>query len=408
MSDTSLEQVLIVEGESPEGEHLDHDPQILPPPSSPVKVARRLINEEFTHARGPLLYSWRGQWWRWETTHWSEAEKRAIERIVYDFTEDAIYIKGDTAYPWKPTRSKVDQVLHALAALSYLRQDVKQPTWLVGGASEAIVSCRNGLLRVAQRELIPHDPTYFNLTAVPFGYDPDAPEPKEWLGFLSELWPSDQDQIDALQEWFGYVISGRTDLHKMLLVVGPPRGGKGTIARVLSALIGAANVAGSTLKSASGPFGLQSIYDKPLWILADVRVDAQGSSGSVERLLSISGQDRLTVDIKYQPAWTGTLPTRIMAFSNELPRLGDHSGAIATRFIVLKLLRSWLGNEDETLGERLEGELGGILNWSLEGLDRLGRNRRFTVPGSTTDAAIELAELSSPVTGCLWRLSEIS
>jgi phage/plasmid-associated DNA primase len=29
------------------------------------------------------------------------------------------------------------------------------------------------------------------------------------------------DAIDVLGEWFGYVISGRTDLHKILLMVGP-------------------------------------------------------------------------------------------------------------------------------------------------------------------------------------------
>ena len=46
----------------------------------------------------------------------------------------------------------------------------------------------------------------------------------------------------ALGEWFGYVISGRLDLHKILLMVGPTRGGKGMIARILSALIGHANV----------------------------------------------------------------------------------------------------------------------------------------------------------------------
>ena len=46
------------------------------------------------------------------------------------------------------------------------------------------------------------------------------------------------DAIDVLGEWFGYVISGRLDLHKILLMVGPTRGGKGAIARVLTALIG--------------------------------------------------------------------------------------------------------------------------------------------------------------------------
>ena len=67
---------------------------------------------------------------------------------------------------------------------------------------------------------------------------PDAPRPERWISFLTELWPNDPEQIAALQEWFGYVVSGRLDLHKILLLVGPTRGGKGAIARVLAALIG--------------------------------------------------------------------------------------------------------------------------------------------------------------------------
>jgi putative DNA primase/helicase len=46
------------------------------------------------------------------------------------------------------------------------------------------------------------------------------------LKFLGELWPNEPDAINALGEWFGYVISGRTDLHKILLMVGPTRRGK--------------------------------------------------------------------------------------------------------------------------------------------------------------------------------------
>ena len=70
---------------------------------------------------------------------------------------------------------------------------------------------------------------------MPFDYDADALEPVRWLEFLDELWPDDADSIAALQEFFGYVISGRLDLQKILLLVGPTRGGKGAIARVLGA-----------------------------------------------------------------------------------------------------------------------------------------------------------------------------
>jgi hypothetical protein len=70
-------------------------------------------------------------------------------------------------------------------------------------------------------------PLFFNQTSVPFDYQPDAPEPRHWLTFLEALWPTEPETINVLSEWFGYVVSGRTDLHKILMMVGPTRGGKG-------------------------------------------------------------------------------------------------------------------------------------------------------------------------------------
>jgi len=97
----------------------------------------------------------------------------------------------------------------------HLDEDTDPPAWLGGTqpvAANEIVSCGNGLLHVGTRKLYAHTPQYFGTVAVPFDYDPAAPVPEKWLNFLSELWPDDQDSADALQEFFGWVLSGRTDL----------------------------------------------------------------------------------------------------------------------------------------------------------------------------------------------------
>ena len=117
----------------------------------------------------------------------------------------------------------------------------------------------------------------------------------------------------------------------------------------------------------------------------------------VERLLSISGEDMLTVDRKFKEPWTGTLPTRFLVVSNKLPRFGDASGAIANRFIILTLSKSWLGSENPHLTRELFNELSGILKWSLDGLERIQKSECFTEPDTSRDAAISLQDLVSPV-----------
>jgi putative DNA primase/helicase len=66
--------------------------------------------------------------------------------------------------------------------------------------------------------------------------------------------------------------------------------------------------------------------------LSDARLSTKADSKIVvERLLSVSGEDSLTIDRKYREPWTGRLPTRFVIMSNELPRLSDSSGALASR-----------------------------------------------------------------------------
>jgi putative DNA primase/helicase len=183
----------------------------------------------------------------------------------------------------------------------------------------------------------------------------------------------------------------------MLLIVGPRRSGKGTIARVLSRVIGIANVCGPTTSSLAGPFGLQPLLGKTLAIVSDARFRGENTSTVVERLLCISGEDMITVDRKFLGSVTLKLPTRFVFLSNELPRLMDSSCALAGRFLVLPLTQSFFGREDPQLTAKLLVELPGILNWAIKGWHRLHDGGHFVVPESSEDAVRDLEDLASPV-----------
>jgi putative DNA primase/helicase len=307
---------------------------------------------------------------------------------------------GPALVPWAPNRYKIADLMEALRAVSFLPDTIEMPAWLGGHdhlPAAEFVACANGLLHVPTRTLLAHDLAYFNRVAVPFSYQADPPQPTRWLAFLDELWHDDADAIATLAEFMGYVISGRRDLHKILLLIGPTRAGKGVIARVLKALVGRGNYAGPTLASLGTNFGLSPLIDKPLAIVSDARLGGGANVPQVvERLLSISGEDMLTVDVKYKEPWTGTLPTRFVVISNELPRFGDASGAIAHRFVILTLHESWLGRENPALTDELLTELPGILGWALDGLQCLHGNGRFTEPSSSRDAVVTLSDLVSP------------
>ena len=167
---------------------------------------------------------------------------------------------------------------------------------------------------------------------------------------------------------------------------------------MLGGLLGQHNVAAPTLASLTSNFGLSPLIGKPLAVVSDARLSTKADSLiAVERLLSISGEDTLTIDRKYRDPWTGRLPTRFLILSNELPRLRDSSGALASRFVLLTLRRSFYDMEDVTLTATLLAEAPAIFNWALAGLDRLLKRGHFVRPAASEDAIRHLEDLGSPI-----------
>ncbi len=368
-------------------------------PKAPLTVARQFLASRFEHFERTTLLHHRGDWRYWCGTHYRLADPAEVKRQIYEFLENASIPADDDSRPCRPNKKMVEEIFHALVSIAFLDGAVDTPCWFGEGPDpRRLVAMRNGVLELDSLELYGHSPELFNTHALPFDYDPGASAPESWLRFLASLWPTDNESIGTLQEMFGYFLSGDTSQHKVFMLIGDKRSGKGTIARVLTRLIGAANVASPTLSGLTTNFGLQVLLDKPLALISDARLSARvDQTVVVERLLAISGEDAITVDRKHKAPITVQLPSRFLILTNELPKLVDGSGAMASRFIMLDLPISWLGREDKGLLGRLLPELPGILNWALEGYARLQQRGRFVQPDSAAELIQEFVDMGAPV-----------
>ena len=379
--------------------------RLVPPPSEPLAVARQFLDERITEAGLCLLLKQSGTFYAWDGTCWPDLEDAALRSELYQWLEHAIYERetrnGVELAHWAPTSSKIGNVVDALHAATFLDYRVDAPSWLDKrdtDGSNGIVSLANGLLNLRTRELQPHTPAYFTQHSLPFSYEPNASPPERWHQFLHQLWAEDDESIQTLAEVTGYILGGATEQQKMFLAVGPKRSGKGTIGRVLTGLLGSHNVAAPTLSGLTSNFGISPLIGKPLAIISDARLSSRADNMiAVERLLSISGEDSITVDRKNRSAWTGRLPTRFLILTNELPRFADSSGALASRFVLLVLTESFYGQEDPSLTTHLLEEAPGIFNWALDGLDRLVERGCFLQPETAREALQHFEDLSSPV-----------
>jgi putative DNA primase/helicase len=375
-----------------------------PAPSAPLEVAY-CLGKERTIDDVVTVQHWRGDWWEYRSPCWVRITDTTVRGWIYNRLRSATFLSaggedGPVDKAWNPDRTKVGNVIDALGAAVAALDDTTEPgTWLPTGETiPGVVATPAGLFQVATRQTTPTTPRMFSTWALPFDYDHHAAAPSAWLSFLDELWPNDPDTISMLQEWMGYLVSGRTDMQKAMLLVGPRRSGKGTILRVAQALVGKANTAGPTLQDLTSQFGLQKSIGKALIAVGDARLASGAPTATlVERLLSIIGEDTIQVDVKFGAPWTGRMHGRVMIASNEVPDFRDASGAIGSRFLVAKMVTSFYDREDTTLEGKLMAELPGILKWALDGLDRLGANRRFTQSAASVEAREDMEEAESPV-----------
>lgn len=350
----------------------------------PLPLARVIVDQQAGMVR------WQGIFWQWLDGAYRPMDDDQVRSIVYQSLEKL----GDTA-----NAKRVSEILDAMRSVCLLPTETEPPVYFSTQKplESGLIAVKNGILNLNTAELKPATPDLFTLSALSVDFDPDAQCPK-WLEFLGTLWGDDMETAGVMQELLGYLISAQTDMQKVFVLIGPKRAGKGTILRVMTALLGRQNVAAPTLNSLSGNFGLQSLIGKTAALISDARLSGRADQEAIaERLLSISGEDNISIPRKFLSDYTATINARFVMATNEMPRLNDASGALASRFIPLVLTKSFFGNEDRHLTDRLMTELSGILNWSMVGYRRLMERGRFLVPESAQELLMELHELGSPI-----------
>jgi putative DNA primase/helicase len=376
----------------------------------PVRLAGIFL-QQYEHPDRLTLAFHRETFYRWDDGRWQDVDSTTVSGQVLNAIDDEfmrLNSRPNVTKPKKVSTGLNSNVLSATKANRRVALDFKMdaPAWLCDGMAPAseYLATKNAVVHlpsVAEDRpgaVIPPTPNFFAHHRLDFDYDPDAPEPVEWLKFLNVLWGDDSDSKALLQEWFGYALTPDTSRQKIMTIIGPPRSGKGTIANVLTALLGSQNVAPTSMSSIATNFGKETLIGKLLAVFGDARITgAPDEKEAVDVLKTISGEDRVMVDRKYEKPWVGKLPVRFVILSNDYIRFKDESGAGVGRLLVLKTTESFENREDHTLLPRLLGELPSILQWAIDGWMRLREQGRFTIPAAMKEAVEDMKIASCPV-----------
>lgn len=215
-------------------------------------------------------------------------------------------------------------------------------------------------------------------------YEPNAPKPERWLGFLSEL--LEPEDIPTLQEYLGYCLIPSTKGQKMLLLIGKGGEGKSRIGLVMRSLLGDSMNMTSIQKVENNRFSRADLENKLLMVDDDMDMAALPKTNYIKSI--VTAECKMDLERKGVQSYQSRLYARFLCFGNgALTALHDRSDGFFRRQIVLTTRDRPAGRVDDPfLAEKLADEAEGIFLWCLEGLNRLlANNYQFSLSGKALE-----------------------
>ncbi|MCB1290349.1 phage/plasmid primase, P4 family [Mycolicibacterium sp.] len=272
------------------------------------------------------------------------------------------------------------------------------------------INVTNGLLHWRTGELKPHTPTVPSTTRIPVAWNPDATCPNIDRFLTMVVGP---DCAPILEEVAGYALYPDQPLHKAVMLDGNGRNGKGTFLRILTALLGEANIAAAPPQRLdTDRWAVAQLYGKLANLVGDVDPRTFKETATFKQA---TGQDLLQGEHKYGAPFTFTSRALIVAAFNSLPRSVDTTEGFFSRWLVVPfpfrfadyrddgtLPPGCLPKDPDLAGKvTTAAELEGFLVLAVEGLRRVMDAGRFSRAQAVDAAEAEFRRHADPVRGFL-------
>jgi len=242
------------------------------------------------------------------------------------------------------------------------------------------INLLNGTLVVNEHghQLKQHDPDDYLTYVLPFEYDTLAQAPI-FEKYLIRVLPDKSSQM-VLQEFLGYVFVKHLKLEKALILLGEGQNGKSVMFEIVMELFGKVNVSTKSLGDLTdrdaGNDNRAKLADKLLNYGSEIR----GKDIDADMFKRLVSGEPVAAREKYKTSFDLENKCKFMFNANKLPRSAEQTDAYYRRFTIVPFTVKISEEEkDPELHRKIIGnELPGVLNWAIEGLDRLLSQKRFT------------------------------
>jgi putative DNA primase/helicase len=242
-----------------------------------------------------------------------------------------------------------------------------------------LINLKNGTFEITPKSQQLRDPNRndFITYQLPFEYDPKATA-QLFTDYLNKVLP-DIERQNILAEYLAYLFikPSTLKLEKVLLLYGTGANGKSVFFEIVNALLGSDNVSSYSLQSLTNDNG----YYRAM--LANKLVNyASELNGKQENSVfkQMASGEPVEARLPYRDPITLTNYAKLIFNCNELPKDVEQTNAYFRRWLIVPFDQTIPEHEqDKELSKKIiKCELPGVLNWVLDGLNRLLNQKKFT------------------------------
>jgi P4 family phage/plasmid primase-like protien len=310
--------------------------------------------------RNPDIRFGAGSWREYRDGYWPEIPEATVEKSILAIIKEA------RAEGIKPSAN----LLTSLTALARVEVRVPEDVW--DSPERGIIVCQNGTLEINGRKLREHRPEDYALYAVAFPYDPEAKAEAWELTFAGRLGKS----WEFLQEYAGYSLTTRTEHETAVFLLGDPGCGKSTFVEGITTVLGERSRPLSLAQLAQSKFALANVPGRTLLTATESPHMYLKSTAILDTL--ISGEP-MEVERKYERPEAFRPVAKVLWAMNETPQVRNPNAGFFRRVKIVPFPPLGETKQNPLVKELIKTEGSGILNWALDGLDRLNAQRTFTV-----------------------------
>jgi len=256
-----------------------------------------------------------------------------------------------------------------------------------------LIAVSNGILNIITKELNEFDPKYRFFNKLDIIYGPDK-KGEVFNNFFKEIVV--EKDISLIQELFGYCLYREYPIHKCFMFNGVGRNGKGTTLNLINTFLGINNVIDLTLKDMEhDTFTFCRLQNKMVNLSGDIDSSYVENTGTFKKL---TGGDIITAKRKFKTDISFKNYAKMIFACNELPKFKDDSEGLKSRWILidfpyrfiepskydkldpLDIIKNNIKKMDVNKCKNLTSptNMTILLNWALEGLERLLKNMSFS------------------------------